>query len=238
VKSAGVIAPRLVSSVEPLERVLEVPGSEIERHGDAGLEVDQVHRVVGEVVVVAAVPSADVRQIERCVRRGPIPLEIEGDAERHERAPALELIEPLARVPLDVGRRDQAGVDPEARAARRIAPRRGVVRQRNVGQRRVREVEAHLRSGPGRRAAEVERSALVAGSGEGGGRGQSQRQKEGGASEHGGGEKGWGSDCHRSTRGASGGEWAGTPVQERNRLRSVPGCTVRAGRQLFAGPGH
>ncbi len=119
--------------------------------GDAGPQVDQVDRVVGEVVVVALVAPLEVGEVERgalvvlVLRVAPV--DIEARPEIGANVPQPSICEKRSRACRSMaGGRDEARVEAEAGAARRVGPGRGVVGQRDVGERLVREVEAHRRA--------------------------------------------------------------------------------------------
>jgi acetyl-CoA carboxylase biotin carboxyl carrier protein len=97
--AAGVVG---VVAVAVLRRVDEVAVAHIERHGDARAEVDQVDRVVAQVVVVAAHPAGEVGEVE---------VVVEGDGERLEGSPAVEAVEALAELRLEGGRSHEARVE-------------------------------------------------------------------------------------------------------------------------------
>ena len=147
----GVVGP---VAVEALQRVVEVARPHVQGRRHAGVEVDEVHAVVGEVVVVALVPRAEGGQVERG-SVVPVVGAALGEIERHrdgrEGAPALHLVEAGARLLLELGGRDEAGVDPQAGARGGVGPGRRVVGEGDLGQGLVSEIEPHrrARAGPG-----------------------------------------------------------------------------------------
>ena len=143
--------------------------------GEARGEVDDVEGIVGRVVVAG--PSCDLFEVDRGRIRA---LVRERDGDGRERAPALERVEALARDALEARRRDQADVDPPARAARRIGERRDVVRLRDLRERPARRVEDDLRAAARRgvRASAVGRRVDAAAGGDGSGEGADDGERD------------------------------------------------------------
>jgi hypothetical protein len=158
-RRAGIVRP---VPVESFQRELEVAVADVERHRHPRAQVHQVDRVVGEVVVVAAVTGDHVREVERRALWRALSPEIERHRDRREGAPTLQTVEPFARVALDRRRGHVARVDTKPCSARGIGPGRRVVGQRDVRQRLVREIEPNGRPRTCWRATEIERRLAVA----------------------------------------------------------------------------
>ena len=126
----------------------------VEEDGQPGGEVDDVDRVVGEVVLVALHPRGDVLEVDGGGQRIGAGRAVEGDADGRGDPPALHRGEVLARVALHEGGRDQAHVDAASGSARGIGERSDVVGERDLGQRPVRGVELHDRPVAVRRPAQ------------------------------------------------------------------------------------
>ena len=132
-----------------------VAAPDVDEDGDAGREVDDVERIVRRVVLVAFHSIGDRVDVDRGLAWIGAGGALERDGDGGGDTPAFHRREVLPGAPLHVGRRDQAHVHADARAARRIGERRDVVRERHLGQRAARGVELHLRAGSGRRAPET-----------------------------------------------------------------------------------
>jgi len=126
-----------VVSISVAGGVLKRPVSHVEGHGDPCAKIDEIHRVVGEVMVVTTHPSGELRQIK---------VLLEGDRDGLVGAPAVEFVEALTLPCLEEGRGHQRGVDAQARGRRGVGEGRHVVGKRDLRQGPVPEIPAHPRS--------------------------------------------------------------------------------------------
>jgi len=147
----GVIAIRLGSDVVERARV------DVDRDGNARLEIDDVDGVALEVGLAEATAALAIDQVLEIERR------IERDAHGRVGAPSVHLAKFGAHARLERGRRDEARVDASARGRARIRDGRDVVRQRDLGQRARVQIPADLRTvTPGRVPERRRKSAAVA----------------------------------------------------------------------------